>query len=150
MRHDARGIPVSSGSTGAIARYETAIGQLQSYVGDPIATIDGALAESPDFVAGHLMKALTLATLAERQYARAIAQSIAAARDHGARANARELGLLQAAAQVADGGDAHRGERFAGGLADTGELAHGQRGEWRSAPRRVARAARQTPTSPCG
>ena len=103
MRHDARGIPVSSGSAGAIARYETAIGQLQSYVGDPIATIDCALAESPDFVAGHLMKALTLATLAERQYAPAIAQSIAAARDHGARANGRELGLLQAAAQVADG-----------------------------------------------
>ena len=79
MRHDARGIPVSSGSAGAIARYETAIGQLQSYVGDPIATIDGALAESPDFVAGHLMKALTLATLAERQYAPASAQSSAAA-----------------------------------------------------------------------
>ena len=106
MRHDARGIPLSSGSDAAIARYETAIGQLQSYVGDPIATIDGAIAESPDFVAGHLMKALTLATLAERQFAPAIAASIAVAREHGTRANDRELGLLRAARQL-DEGDWH-------------------------------------------
>ena len=84
MRHDARGIPVSSGSERALARYETALVQLQTYVGDPVATIDDALAESPDFVAGHLMKALTLATYAERQFAPAIGQAIAAGRDTAA------------------------------------------------------------------
>jgi hypothetical protein len=64
MKHDARGIPVSSGSAEAIALYETAIGQLHSYVGDPIATIDRALVASPEFVAGHAFKALALATFA--------------------------------------------------------------------------------------
>lgn len=103
MRHDARGIPVSSGSERALARYETALAQLQAYVGDPVATIDDALAESPDFVAGHLMKALTLATFAERQFAPAIARAIAAAEGQGGNANDRERGLLRAARQLAAG-----------------------------------------------
>jgi tetratricopeptide (TPR) repeat protein len=101
--HDARGIPLSSGTAEAIAHYETAIGQLQSYVGDPIASIDQATAASPAFVAGHLAKALMLATLAERQFAPAIAESIAAARKHGAKANDRERGLMAAAQHLADG-----------------------------------------------
>ena len=104
MRRDARGIPVSSGSERALARYETALAQLQTYVGDPVATIDDALAESPDFVAGHLMKALTLATYAERQFAPAIGQAIAAAEGHGGSANDRERGLLRAARQLAASG----------------------------------------------
>jgi len=103
MRRDARGIPVSSGSERALARYETALAQLQTYVGDPVATIDDALAESPDFVAGHLMKALTLATFAERQFAPAIGQAIAAAEGHGGSANDRERGLLRAARQLGAG-----------------------------------------------
>jgi tetratricopeptide (TPR) repeat protein len=103
MRHDARGIPVSAGSAEAIAHYDTAIGQLHSYVGDPIASLDRALALAPDFVAGHLAKALMLATFAERQFAPAIATSIAEARRHGAKANDRERGLLAAAQHLSDG-----------------------------------------------
>jgi tetratricopeptide (TPR) repeat protein len=103
MKNDARGVPVSQGSPEALAHYEAAIGQLQSYVGDPVATLDRAIADSPDFVAGHLAKALVLATFAERQFAPAIAQSIAGARRHAGRANLRELGLLAAAQQLADG-----------------------------------------------
>lgn len=103
MRHDARGIPVSSGSAEAIAHYETAIGQLHSYVGDPVASLDRAVAASPDFVAGHLAKALVLATFAERQYAPAIAASIDAARRHGAHANDRERGLAAAAQHLSAG-----------------------------------------------
>ncbi|CAG0971777.1 hypothetical protein BURK1_01263 [Burkholderiales bacterium] len=115
MRHDARGIPVSSGSAQAIQRYEQAIGQLQSYVGDPVATLDQAVAESPDFVAGHLMKALTLATFAERQFAPAIAASIEAARRIGANANDRERGLAQAAQHLA-GGEWHAACRALDGV----------------------------------
>ena len=103
MRQHARGIPVSSGSPEAIAHYEAAIGQLHSYVGDPIASLDHALEASPDFVAAHLAKALVLATFAERQFAPAIASSIAAARRHGARANDRERGLLAAAEHLSAG-----------------------------------------------
>ena len=50
---DPRGVPVSHGNADALDRYEVALRQFQSYVGDPIATLDGALAESPDFVIGH-------------------------------------------------------------------------------------------------
>jgi tetratricopeptide (TPR) repeat protein len=103
MKHDARGIPLSSGSAEAIAHYEAAIGQLHSYVGDPLASIDRATAAAPDFVAAHLAKALMLATLAERQYAPAIAASIGEARKHGAKANDRERGLLAAAEHLAEG-----------------------------------------------
>jgi len=103
MKHDARGIPVSSGSAEAIALYESAIGQLHSYVGDPIATIDRALVASPEFVAGHAFKALALATFSERQFAPAIADAVALARRHGAKANARERGLTAAAQHLSNG-----------------------------------------------
>ncbi|HEY8244204.1 MAG TPA: tetratricopeptide repeat protein [Casimicrobiaceae bacterium] len=103
MKHDARGIPVSSGSAEAIALYESAIGQLQSFVGDPIATIDRALVASPEFVVGHAFKALALATFSERQFAPAIADAVALARRHGAKANARERGLVAAAQHLSNG-----------------------------------------------
>jgi len=103
MKHDARGIPVSTGSAEAIALYESAIVQLHSYVGDPIATIDRALVASPEFVAGHAFKALALATFSERQFAPAIADAVALARRHGAKANARERGLTAAAQHLSNG-----------------------------------------------
>ena len=68
MRHDLRGVPVSSGSPAALERYETALKQFQTYVGDPVATIDAALTESPDFVIGHLLKALALFPPHEKQF----------------------------------------------------------------------------------
>ncbi len=100
---DARGVPVSGGSREALADYETAIGRLQGYVGDPIAALDRAIEASPDFVAGHLARALVLATFAERQFAPAIARSIADARRHAGHANERERGLLAAAQALAGG-----------------------------------------------
>ncbi len=108
--HDARGVPVSRGSPESLAHYETAVRQLQSYVGDPIATLDLAVAASPDFVAGHATKALALATFAERQFAPAIEQSIDQAQKHASHANAREQGLISAARQFA-GGSWHEGCR---------------------------------------
>ena len=52
MQQDARGVPVTGGSKFACDQYEVALRQFQSYVGDPIATIDAALADSPPFVVG--------------------------------------------------------------------------------------------------
>ena len=43
MQQDARGVPVTGGSKFACDQYEIALRQFQSYVGDPIATIDAAL-----------------------------------------------------------------------------------------------------------
>src|SRR6185369_11392064 len=60
MNTDSRGIAMTGTDAFAVARYERALEQFQSYVGDPIATIDEAVQASPAFVAGHLLKALVL------------------------------------------------------------------------------------------
>jgi hypothetical protein len=76
MTHDVRGVPVSSGTAASLARYETALRQFQTYVGDPIATLDAALADDPEFIAGHLFRALALYTLSERKYLPEVQRSL--------------------------------------------------------------------------
>jgi tetratricopeptide (TPR) repeat protein len=94
---------MTGASEHAVAQYEAAIGQFQSYVGDPVATLDEAIAEAPAFVAGHLMKALVLYTLAERRFAAMSKEALAAATPHLSSANDRERGLAQAAGALIDG-----------------------------------------------
>jgi hypothetical protein len=96
MRHDARGVPVSAGSDRSLQRYETALKQFQSYVGDPIATLDAALAEDPAFVTGHLTKGLVLYTLGERKHRPAIEACLGAAVARSAQANERERTMMHA------------------------------------------------------
>jgi tetratricopeptide (TPR) repeat protein len=96
MKNDSRGVHVTGASTFALQRYETALEQFQTYVGDPIATIDEALQAAPAFIAGHMLKALALYTLAERKMVPMVTQALDAARQHAARANDRELGLISA------------------------------------------------------
>ena len=103
MRHDLRGVSVSSGSTASLASYETALRQFQSYVGDPIATLDAALAEDPDFIAGHLFRALALFTVAERKYIPEVLRSLREANSRAANANDRERGLMVAVDQLCAG-----------------------------------------------
>ena len=54
---DARGVPTSATNPKSLEILETAIGQFQCYRGDAVETIDRALAEDPDFVAGHIFRA---------------------------------------------------------------------------------------------
>ena len=103
MKTDSRGIPVTGGDAFALARFETALEQFQSYVGDPIATIDEACQAAPAFVAGHLLKALVLYTLSERKFVPLATEALAAARRHAALANDRERGLIAAAELLIDG-----------------------------------------------
>jgi tetratricopeptide (TPR) repeat protein len=103
MKNDSRGVALSGASEPALARYETAIEQFQSYVGDPVATIDEALAETPSFVAGHLLKGLLLYTLAERRFATMAKEALDGARAHMSTANDRERGLLAAGDALVDG-----------------------------------------------
>jgi tetratricopeptide (TPR) repeat protein len=77
-----------------LRRYEAALEQFQAYVGDPIATIDEALQAAPAFIAGHVLKALVLYTLAERRFVPMVTQSLDAARQNAAGANDRERGLM--------------------------------------------------------
>ncbi len=103
MTTDVRGVPMTGADAFAIARYETALQQFQAYVGDPVATIDEALQAAPSFIAGHLLKALVLYTLAERRFVPMAGEALAAARTHGARANDRERTLIEATRLLVDG-----------------------------------------------
>jgi hypothetical protein len=102
MKQDSRGIPLTNADEFALGRYEDAVEQFATYVGDPIATIDEALQRRPEFVAGHILKALVLYTLAERRFAAMAADALACARQHASTANDRERGLIAAAAALVD------------------------------------------------
>lgn len=100
MRFDARGVPVSAGRAESLQHYETALRQFQSYVGDPVATLDAALADDPAFVTGHLMKGFVLCTLGERKYLPLAQACLAAATSGRERANDRERTLARALEQL--------------------------------------------------
>jgi hypothetical protein len=85
MNQDLRGVPLSAGDTAALASYEKALTQLQSYVGDPIATLDAALAEAPDFTMGHVFKGLALFTQSEKALVPAVEAALADAKRGEAR-----------------------------------------------------------------
>ncbi len=103
MQRDIRDVPVSSSSPEALSGYETALVQFQTYVGDPFATLDATLAEAPDFVMGHLFKALALYTTSEKQFVPAAEAALAEAVSRVERANARERGLMAATRRFLDG-----------------------------------------------
>jgi tetratricopeptide (TPR) repeat protein len=103
MQCDARGVPVSCPDPSALELYEKALVQYQSYVGDPIATIDAALTRAPDFVLGHAFRATVLMTLTERRFAEQARASVASAEAHLAQAGSREQGLTAAARRLVDG-----------------------------------------------
>ena len=92
MQQDARGVPVTGGSKFACDQYEIALRQFQSYVGDPIATIDAALAASPPFVAGHLFRALAMFTMSEKSFLQ-FGNPLPRCRDGGRLAARRESDL---------------------------------------------------------
>jgi tetratricopeptide (TPR) repeat protein len=100
---DARGVPVSCSDRSALDLYEKALVQFQSYVGDPIATIEDAVALAPDFVLGHVFRATVLMTFTERRLARQAQASVATAEALLPQANPRERGLVAATRRLVDG-----------------------------------------------
>lgn len=54
---DPQGLALSGADPISLPHYENALGQFQCYVGDPLASVDAALAASPDFVMAHLLRA---------------------------------------------------------------------------------------------
>jgi tetratricopeptide (TPR) repeat protein len=93
----ARGEPISTDDPVLIELYDTAIRQFQTYAGDPIETMDKAIAHDPGFVSGHLLRAIVLFTMSERQYRADAWKSIEAAEWYDSRANERERGHIKAA-----------------------------------------------------
>ena len=63
---DSRGLAVSTGSPAALEIYEFAALQTAGYFGNPLATLDEALAEDADFAAAHALRA-DLAVMSSEQ-----------------------------------------------------------------------------------
>ena len=103
MLQDHRGLTVSTTSATALAHFERALEQFHAYRGDPIATVDAALAEDDAFVLAHLFKAFVLATTSEGRHLPAARAAVARATEFSHRANARERALIAAGQQLVDG-----------------------------------------------
>ena len=87
---DTRGVPFSSGTAQSHAVYETALKAFNTYRGDPVAIIDGALAADPDFVMGHVLRAQVLVSMWERSVVPKVASTVARLKELDNRSNDRE------------------------------------------------------------
>ncbi len=100
---DQRGIEFSSGSAAAQRAYGDALEALNNYFGDPVALIDAALKDEPDFVAGHCLRAGVLAMSTQKSFEGELRASVEAAERLAGRANERERGHIRAARAWLDG-----------------------------------------------
>ena len=100
---DCRDVPASTTNRESLDRYETAVALLHGYYGDPLAAIDRALEEDPDFVLGHCFRAGLMVMSTEKGAEPMLRKSVRAAQGLFHRANDRERGHIVAAAAWLDG-----------------------------------------------
>ena len=104
---DRRGEPLSTDDPAAVERLDAAVALMNGYFTDPLAVIDRALEEHPDFVMGHCFRAGLLLIAAQKSVEPELRRSVEAAEALAARANDRERGHIAAARAWLDG-DFHR------------------------------------------
>ena len=80
MITDRQGNRVSGATPETIALFDQALAEFNLYRGDPVATIDRALAAAPGFVMAHVLKAYILALATEPQATAQASQILAGAR----------------------------------------------------------------------
>ncbi len=143
---DHRGAPLTGADTRSLELYETAICQFNCYVGDPVATIDSAIAESPDFAMAIALKAYLLLSGMERGPVPQAADLLARLR--GLKLNDRERRHAAAIACLIDGAFNRASERLEDILIEdphdivalqVGHLLDFYRGDSRNLRDRVAR-----------
>jgi len=100
---DSRGEPTSTSNRAALDGFEKALGELNAYVGDPLATINNVISADPSFVLGHLLKAHILLLSTERGAEPELKRTVEAAEALSNAANARERGHIRAARAWLDG-----------------------------------------------
>ncbi|MEX1109002.1 MAG: tetratricopeptide repeat protein [Dongiaceae bacterium] len=93
---DQRGTPVSTSNRRALDGLEAAHALYQGYFNDPVAAIDAALANDPDFMMGHAFRGGLFALSSEKGALPEVAKSVAAMARNETRANDRERGHLAA------------------------------------------------------
>jgi hypothetical protein len=67
VTRDHFGLAISSGTARSTAAYEQSLTLLHGFFGNPLAVIDAALAEEPEFLAGHALRAALLITSGEKR-----------------------------------------------------------------------------------
>ncbi len=93
---DYRGVSTTVANTTALDLYEKALQQLQSYKGDPVETADAAIAEDPNFVMAHCLKAHCGCIMADGQFKGHIEETLESARAAVEHGNDRERGHFAA------------------------------------------------------
>ena len=93
---DARGVPLSTADPDNLAAFERAHDMALGFYGDPFAEIDARLAEAPDFVMGHVLKAALLTQAMETRIYDDMVAALARAEALAGRANDRERGHMMA------------------------------------------------------
>jgi tetratricopeptide (TPR) repeat protein len=115
MEHrDYRGLAISCGQERSVERFERALALLQGYYVDPLATIDEAIAEDPEFLMGHAFRAALILTTTERRYLPELARSVTAAEALVARGigTPRERAHVAATRAFLDGDFAQSAARY--------------------------------------
>ena len=101
MLKDRYGNLASTKSQAALAHYNDALDLIRVYRGDPVAALDAALAEDPDFGGAWAARASLLVTATDKAYAEETAKSLRAGA--AANLNDREAQHLRAAKDWAEG-----------------------------------------------
>ena len=100
---DSRGLPVSTGNAAALAHYELAAQETLGYFGNPLATLEAALAEDPDFAMAHALRADLAVMSSEKGALPLIEAGVAAIERLAGHATPREQAHVRAAEAWAQG-----------------------------------------------
>lgn len=93
---DRWGESLSTGNRTSADRFEEALTLLNGFYLDPLAVIDSALAEDPEFVMGHIFRASLFLISTEKPAEAELRRSLETAERLASRANARERGHMAA------------------------------------------------------
>ncbi|MBI3451249.1 MAG: hypothetical protein HY057_00085, partial [Rhodospirillales bacterium] len=112
MLKTAHGLTLTTDKNRSVEFFDRALDQALSYRGDPIATLDLALADDPGFAMGWALRASLLCLATDKALMPEVERSLAAARPHIAAATERERAHLAAAQTWAEGRFAEANARW--------------------------------------
>ena len=95
--YDARGMAISGSDTIATSHFVTALWRFQCSAGDPVAAVDLAIGERPDFTMAHVLRAYLHLCGTEKAAVDTARQSLAVAA--GLDSNSREKAHIRAASE---------------------------------------------------